>query len=105
MIELTFRNRGKVSDIVYRYLDMQNLCADTHTINNLPETYFYGKNDCNCNVLFYVDYSKFCHLTTSFVNELTLFFSLDRRDAVYILFMWLMSRHNVVVRDYAINMS
>lgn len=102
MIELTFRNRGKISDMVYHYLDMQKLRADTVIVYGFPETYFFeeGCDDCT----FYVDTSKFCHLTTSFVNELTSFFSLNKHDALYILFMWMMNRYNIRVRDYAINM-
>ena len=98
MIELTFRNRGKVSDIVYRYLDM----SEFKQVSNSDRNSFFDKGGKN--LLFFVDNTKFCHLTRAFVNELSNFFSLKQSDAVYVLFMWLMNTHNIPVRDYAINM-
>ena len=98
MIELTFHNRGKVSDIVYRYRDIMKL----KQVSNSHRNSFFDNGGNN--LLFFVDDTKFCHLTRAFVNELSNFFSLKQSDSIYVLFMWLMNTHNISVRDYAINM-
>ena len=96
MVELTFRNRGKVSNTVFQYLDMRDI-KHFRYINYFQ---FYGKGDGP--ILFYIDSTKFCRLSNGIVNELTGFFSLDKHDAIYILFMWVLERYNISVRDYSI---